>query len=351
MIKKNKAIFLIVLILAIIAIILVLSRDKSTFSKKDYDFAVADTSTVTKIFLVNKANQSVLFEKQSVGNWLLNGKYKAHPYGIKMLLETMTKITAKSPVPKSGHNNVIKQLATASTKVEIYQEVYRINIFGKIKLFKHEKLTKTYYVGNPTPDNMGTFMLLEGADIPFIVHILGLRGFVSSRFSTIERDWRDHTVFRAKLAEIKTLIMEVPKNPETSFKVESDGNRFVLYGLSDKQALSSYDTLKLMNFMTSFADLRFEALLNEIDPLRIDSITHSTPQQIITLIDKKGDTTKLKTFFKPNDAQRYNTEGGLYTEDLDRLYGLIHDGEDFILLQYFVFDKVLKDLDYFRVKE
>jgi hypothetical protein len=350
MLKKNKAIILIVVILTAIALILVLNRDKSTFSKKDYDFAVADTGSITKIYLVNKSNQSVLFEKQSVGNWLLNGKHKAHNYGINMLLETMTKITAKAPVPKKGHNNVISQLATASTKVEIYQEVYRINLFDKIKLFKHEKLTKTYYVGNPTPDNMGTFMLLEGADIPFIVHILGFRGFVSSRFSVVERDWRDHTVFRAKLAEIKSLTMEIPETPEKSFKIILDGNRFAIQQLSDKQNLPAYDTLKLLNFLTSFADLRFEALLNEIDASRIDSITHSIPKEIITLVKVNGDTTKVKTFFKPNDARKYDMEGGLYVHDLDRLYGLINNDEDFVLMQYFVFDKILKDIDYFKVQ-
>lgn len=349
MLKKNKAIFLIVIVLAIIAIILILGRDKSTFSKKDYDFAVADTASVTKIFLVNKSNKSILFEKQSLGNWKLNGKHKAHIYGVNMLLETMYKLSAKAPVPKSGHNNVISQLATASTKVEIYQEVYRINLLDKIKLFKHEKLTKTFYVGNPTPDNMGTFMLLEGADIPFIVHILGLRGFLSSRFSVVERDWRDHTVFKAKLVEIQSLTMEIPKSPEKSFKVFLEDNRFSIQRLIDKKTLPAYDTLKLMNFLTSFADLRFEALLNDIDQNRVDSITHSTPKEIITIIKHNGDTTRVKTFFKPNDSRKYDTEGGLYTHDLDRLYGLINNDEDFVLMQYFVFGTVLKDIDYFKV--
>jgi hypothetical protein len=34
--------------------------------------------------------------------------------------------------------------------------------------------------------------------------------------------------------------------------------------------------------------------------------------------------------------------------DVDRLYGLTHNNKDFVLLQYFVFDKVLRPLSYFE---
>ena len=108
-----------------------------------------------------------------------------------------------------------------------------------------------------------------------------------------------------------------------------------------------FDTLKVLNFMTAFSDLRYEALLNDIDPNKIDSISNSKPWFIISLVDVKGDTTMVKTFFKPNDSKQFDMEGKLYTVDIDRAYALVNDERDFVLIQYFVFDKILKPLSYF----
>ena len=99
--------------------------------------------------------------------------------------------------------------------------------------------------------------------------------------------------------------------------------------------------------MTAFSDLRYEALLNEMNAARKDSIIHSLPRNVIALIDAKGDTTVMKTFFKPNDERRIDLEGKLYVFDLDRAYALVNNDRDFVLIQYFVFDKVLKPLSFF----
>jgi hypothetical protein len=351
--KKNRTILIVVIILIVIAIVVIVSKSgKSTFSKKDVDFAVADTASVTKIFMADKKNRSVLLERMPGGSWRLNEKYKVRPSGVKMILGTLKKLTPKMPVPISAHNNIIAQLAAASVKVEVYQRVYRINLFDKLKLFPHEKLTKTFYVGSATADNMGTFMLLEGSDYPFVVHIPGLRGFVGPRFSVFEKDWRDHTVFHTKLADIKSVIMEIPREPENSFRVDVEGDNFKLTKLIDNSVVNGYDTLKLLNFMTAFADLRFESLMDEyVEPEKKDSIIHSVPQNILTVIDKNNDTTRAITFARPNENMAMDFEGNMYINDVDRLYALVNDNRDFVMLQYFVFDRVIRPLSYFEINK
>ncbi len=177
--KKNLLILVITLILLIIAAFLVIRQSSGTFGSGMKDFAVTDTASITKVFLADKNNNTILLDRKAPGDWLLNGTYRARNSGIKMLFETFSNLVPKFPVPKKAHNSVITQLAASSVKVEIYQQVYRIRLFG-IKLFPHEKLTKTYYVGGATQDNMGTFMLMEGAEVPFVVHLLGLRGICGS---------------------------------------------------------------------------------------------------------------------------------------------------------------------------
>ncbi len=340
--KKNKYILIIVIVLAVVAAFLWFSKSSGTISSAMKDFAVKDTTNITKIFLVDKKNKSVLLEKLKPGEWLLNGKYKVRKSGIDILMETMMRIVPKAPVPRSAHDNVVKQLAAASIKVEVYQEVYRIDLFG-LKLFPHEKLTKTYFVGNATADNMGTLMLMKGASIPFIVHILNFRGFVSPRYSTIENDWRDHAVFKTKLSDIRSITMEIPDAPNESFKVVNDNESLELYTFPNDEHIAGYDTLRLLDFMLSFSDLRFEAVLNQdVTQERIDSVRNSTPKFILTLNDEKNETTQLKAFYRPNDDKRFDeTTGKLYVHDLDRLYAFVNDGDDFLMIQYFVFGKVL----------
>jgi hypothetical protein len=113
------------------------------------------------------------------------------------------------------------------------------------------------------------------------------------------------------------------------------------------EQVNHFDTLKLLNFLTAFNDLRYEALLNELDARRKDSIIHSVPWYVFTLVDSKGDTSIMKTFYKPNDNRQFDMEGNLYVMDVDRAYALVNGDRDFVLIQYFVFDKILKPLPYF----
>lgn len=344
--KKHIIILLFTLLLIVAALFLIFNRGSGTFKKDTKEFAVKDTATITKVFLADKRNHTVLLERVGNWEWLLNGSYKARNSGIRLLFETFKHLVPKYPVPKSGHDNIVAQLAAASIKVEIYQEVYRIDLFG-IKLLPHEKLTKTYYVGGATQDNMGTFMLMDGADVPFVVHLLGFRGYVAPRYSTMEKDWRDHTVFKNNLADIQQVIMEIPEEPDNSFKIIKGKNELQLINFESNEVIPQYDTLRLLNFLTAFSDIRYEALLNDMASKRMDSIIQSIPKNILTVIDTNGDSTTIFTYFKPNDRQAINMEGNLYIHDLDRLYALINDKKDFVLIQYYVFDKVLRPLSYF----
>jgi hypothetical protein len=114
-------------------------------------------------------------------------------------------------------------MSAIAKKIEIYQIRPRINLFNKVKLFPRETLTKTYYIGDVTQDNQGTYMLMEGADEPYIVHIPGFRGFVSTRYSTVKADWRDFTVFKTPIGEIASVQVEFPLDPGQSFRMDVEG--------------------------------------------------------------------------------------------------------------------------------
>ncbi|HOX77309.1 MAG TPA: DUF4340 domain-containing protein [Bacteroidales bacterium] len=350
--KKNRIILIITLILIIIAAILVFSTSTSTLNRRVSDFSVQDTASVTKIFMADKSNNELLLERQPDGSWIVDGKFQVQQAKISAFLKTLKDLTVRSPVPLAARDNVIKRMAVLAKKVEIYQVKPAISLFNRVNLFPREKLTKVYYVGDVTQDNQGTYMLMEGADDPFIVHITGFRGFVSSRYSTIRADWRDFTVFKTPINRIRSVRVEYPQKPEQSFEVDVLDNQNVsLVSLADNRNVA-YDTLRTLHFLTSFEDVRFESLLAHlIEKEFIDSVSASTPKTIISLTDTDGRVNRIKIFNKKSFAPYYSEDGAMLEPvDLDRAYALVNEEEDFVLIQYFVFDKVTRTLDFLTGK-
>jgi hypothetical protein len=351
--KKNRPLLIVTLILVIIGILFVVNRRYTTLDDAESGFAIGDTSKVCRIFMVDKNNRSVELQRETTAKWTLNDKYLAHNFNISMLLGTMHDVTVRYPVPIAVRDNVIKRMASIGRKVEIYQQGYRINLFDRIKLFPYEKLTRTYYVGDATPDNMGTYMLMEAAANPYVVFLPSLRGFIYPRYSTDETDWRDHTIFKTPLKDFASVTLEFMEKPEESFRVDADteGN-FTLTTLVNNTR-HGFDTLRMLQFVTAFKDIRFEAVLtNKLEASYIDSVASGPGVHIITLQDKDGDEFVVRTFRKSGISRFYDKEGAaLEPLDLDRMYAFVNNDRDFVLIQYFVFDKVLRTASYLQKKE
>ena len=351
--KNNRVTIIITAILVVIAAVLIWNnRYLSTLQGESSDFQVWDTASVTKIYLADRKNRESLLERQDQG-WTLNKTYKAHPKQVQYLLTTLYKIRVKMPVSVASHDNIVKQMASQSTKVEVYQIVPRINLFDKIKLFYHEKRTKVFYVGDATMDSSGTFMLKEGADKAYIVYIPSFRGFITTRFTANPDDWRDHTIFNTSMTDIQSVSLEFNEDPEGSFRVDNIGKyRYKLTRLYDNKELP-IDTVKVMNFLQGFKGpdgkgLSFEALFtNTLPQERIDSIAQSPYLHRLVLTDKKGNVQEMKTF-KKLVLNGVTDMGELGEVDRDRMYALVDDGKDFVLIQNYVFDKVLHDVRYYE---
>mgnify|MGYP006863474409 FL=1 len=90
-----------------------------------------------------------------------------------------------------------------------------------------------------------------------------------------------------------------------------------------------------------------------MSPATIDSIMQSHPMFDVTLVDDNNDTTYIITYMKGELSEeiRDETYNELLPDDRDRFYALINDGEDFVLMQYYVFDKIIKPLSYFKTTD
>jgi len=347
--KRNRVAILLVVILAVItAALLLFKNHKNTLDKKNSSFAIEDTASITKVFLADKENNTVTLTRVNPSQWRVNDEFNAAKDAINVLLKTLMSVEVKEPVSKSGREQIVKLLATTSVKVEIYQKVYRINLFDKIKWFPHEKLTKTYYVGCATQNNMGTYMLIEGTDNPYITHIFGFNGFLTTRYSPLVKDWRDHVVFSMKYPQIKSVSIKIMDDPKNSFKaVKKSPKDFELFSLLDNKQVSGFDTIKMMELFSAFEDVRYEALVNDLDKLKKDSVISAKPYIIIDVEGSDGKTYSVTSFLRKAPEDEIDQQGNPVIYDRDRLFALINDKKDLVLIQFYTFSTIFKPLGYY----
>ena len=341
--NKNKIGFIVVILLVAIALAFVLTDKNSTLWSEDSQFSVKDTANIVKIYMVDKNNQSVMFDRTEKG-WILNGKEKAHKENVIMLLKTIKSLSVKYPVSQKSHNNVVKVMAGSSVKVEIYKNDHYINI-GGIHLFPYVSKARVFYVGAATQDNMGSYMLMEGADRPYVVSMPGFRGFVSARFTTNPKDWQSHAIFRIPYKNIAEITVEKVENPGQSFQIRKLDEGYEIMSLKYRQIVPVYDTVALYTFLDSFKNVNFEALIDDMPQQKIDSLLSSTPVHILNITETNGEKHELKTYKMLAGPHQEDIYGFEPEYDLDRMYAW-YEGR-MVMVQYFTFDKITRPIEYF----
>lgn len=330
----NKKLFRFILLglLLIVALILMLNEHKGSYKKELRDFAIEDTSTVDKIFLVNKENKQILLEKQK-GHWVLNEKYEARKDLVNLILKTLHRVKVKEPVGNAAIETIIKNMAVKSTKVEIYQ---------------NKKLVKTIYVGGPTPDSRGTYMLIDGSNRPFVVEIPGFKGYLSTRFSTSENNWKSQMMLTYKTDEISEVSLTNNLNPEASFTIKHQKNNLELIDKSGN-AVSNFDTAKVKQYLFEFHKKAYSKFADDVPQEYIDSILQTSPMYIIDLKLTNGTEKIHKAYNKPGWGY-LDFEGTPMKKDPDYFFFLMDNG-DFVYAQYFSFDPIFKGIKDFMNKE
>lgn len=350
--KRNIIILSIVIIVAIAAFIVMRAGSKTATFQQDYH--IEDTASITKIFISDKDNHNVLLEKTGCNNtdsaWVVDGQYTASQPVVDLLLETLNTMRIRQQVNKNATANVIKRLAANSVKVEVYQQVYFINWFkGKFKLFPHEKLTNTYFVGYETQDQQGTHMYREGDKVPYIIHIPGFRGFLGPRFPTSKWAWRSHRITATDIKHLQRVELEIPANPAESFAIIRNGNNFEMELLASHSVVNGFDTARVAQLLSSFSNLNFDEFAQAVPNTNFDTSFSQAPRTILRITNTDGRTRELKTYIKyknPDDIKAMPDPELYETFDVNRLYAII-DNTDTVLIQYYTFDNILQPASYF----
>lgn len=343
--KPNRIAIILVIILGALSFWFIINNKKGTIKETLRDFAVTDTAEVDKIFLADKKGNSSTLERNPSGQgWTVNGKYQVRMDVMQTLLGTMKKVDIKEPVGKKAMDNVIKQLAADAIRCEIYSD---------------NELVKAYYIGSYTQDMTGTYMILMDPETmkpsakPFITYIPGFEGYLTTRYITEEKLWRDRTAMRYIPSEIQSVKLEIPDRPELGYELAVKGNNdYELAMLTGKEKVENIDPLAVKQYLSYFQQLNFESLDMGMTQKEIDSTLKSTPLNILTVTDNKGNKNRIKFFArKPKQEERLDPDGNVVKYDPDRMNALLENTNDVVIVQYYVFGKVMPPAGYFQKKK
>ncbi|MBK7588999.1 MAG: DUF4340 domain-containing protein [Bacteroidetes bacterium] len=325
--NKNILYLLALVLLAALTYYFVFREEGEVFDKKEANFTVQDTAAVKTIFLSNLQNENIKLQKEN-GVWTLNDSMIPRPDAVHALLNVLHQQKPVQPVSVAYHDEVIKELSTHHTKVEVYTEA------GK---------THTFYVGrNPGPNNE-TYMLNEQAKRPYLVKIPLQELFVGVRYFTKISEWRNKKILYAA-APIEKVSVVYKDSTQFSYQLLHDASTLTLTGsYTIEKPLNQqrvYDYLKLLDniYCTGFED----------DYIYKDSTIRKGRQLATAIIKRKDQPEQEITFyFKPtSQGTKKIIYIGKEEYDYDLFFGLLNK-KDFILMGRKSTEKVLRSFPEF----
>ena len=334
---KRSRLYLAILVVLIPAAILFFIRNPfKSFDANPRNFSFKDTASVTTIFLADKNGGTCKLERTAEG-WMANQKYKCRSEAILNLLEAIKQVDVKMPVRKEMQPAIIKELASGAVKVEVYAG---------------DELVRQFFVGHEAEDGEGSYMLLSDVgsgknfEEPYICWIPGFVGFLQPRFITNENEWRDRVVMNYIPPQLKSIQVDYSgAYADSSFAILLNGT--TQFSLLWKGSTIAFEEARMKQYLAYFQNISYEVLLTGKSKKLQDSLYKAGPFCRITLTKTDGSSDQYK-FYRKQFLGDVNPDFGVrYDYDPDRLYMSFDKDNQWALVQYFVFGKILASPSYF----
>ncbi|MDP4210244.1 MAG: hypothetical protein Q8928_15635 [Bacteroidota bacterium] len=320
--KKYKFHLIVIGILLVIAISLYLKDKPGTLAVNSKTFAVTDTSAITTIRIKAENNEVVL--ERSGDNWRINNSLNAKPRTINTFLKLLMNLEVSAPVANSMKKEAIGSFANSIS----------VSVETSGKVVKSYLLTENMHLG------IGSLIMLNNETEPYVVRVPGFDGQVSMLFPANPQFWRDRTIFRYRPADVLSIEVNYPTNPQRSFA-------YNFLGPDNLQikSLKSTNSIKISkdiarSYLNNFASVPFETQLTTRAKAVFDSLKTQPAYCEISVKNAANQTNTVKTYRIPvaKQAQPF---------DLNRLYAVIQNDTVPTIIKFTDFDPIMKEFNDF----
>lgn len=289
--NRQNTLTLVLLTLLVILGILYLMRGESqtTLDESGSDFAVADTSQITSIRLTDFRNnkpsgEEIRLERRDDGTWALNEQYTALPKKVDNLLKTIKLIRVKEAVSEEARTVIFRILKSRHIRVEIETR---------------NGDDKVYFVGSPDHTQKGTYMLMDGAEDPYVTYIPGFNGYLTPRFLPFEDEWREKVVFEAGPALLSRISLQ-SGNPDSTWHLEKTQTGWRLDGTAPVDTAILYRYLQRLKGKVYAQEFAAQAVPHARDSLQ------QIPPDLTYFLGQQADTVAyLEIWRRPEDPGTY----------------------------------------------
>lgn len=316
---RKNLILLAIILLGLGAYFLFISgREQSSVDLDNIQFAIEDTSAVYTIHLsqYNKGevSRSLALLRTQDGSWSLNDQYTAFQPRINQLLRVMHLIRVKELLAPKGQATGENLLADANLHVEAFD--------------RSGNSIRSYYIGSPAKNGQGNLMKLEDAEMPVIVEMPGLQGFVTNYFSLEPLFWRENLLFDGSIDALQAISIQY-NDGRTSFAIARNIN-----GIDWDFALDSRqpDPVALKQYLDNFKGKVYaESFAFENYPGLYEQLSGRNPDVSILVQNRNGDERQFHLYKRSDNPNNY--------------FGWIEGQNELLTIQTFVIDKYLKTLE------
>lgn len=331
---KTYHYLLLLLLLTIGAVFAMRSRNNQTTQAADTRFAFKDTADITRIHILDRDGRKANLVRQANGKWRVNDRVNARQDAVNILLSTIYKVFVIKPVPNTALENALNSCENPAKTVEIYTD-------------NPDQAAQRYYIGAPAPNKMGTYMLLDGSERPYIVGIPAFEGYLLPRYFTHEEQWRDRTVFNYAPDQVAWIKADYHNTPQHSFLLtvkDNAKNEYSIEPLDPKyKRIGNPQAMAIDSLLWSLGNKEIEAYANDYP--KLDSLEKAQPICHYTVAGKDGTQHTAIIFLAPitrRAKQQSDGRGNLLQFDNERYFAFVNEGKDLAIMQRYVFDNVLK---------
>ncbi|MBN2893814.1 MAG: DUF4340 domain-containing protein [Bacteroidales bacterium] len=308
--------FFLTFLISTICTFLFSSCNESTLKKTETNFAIKDTSLITKIIITSN-NEQLTLEKKNY-SWLINGKFIANKTEIDRTLITLNLIELKSPLPENAIETVLKKIKT-QTHVEIYDK---------------EKVIKSFYLGDFS-NNSGNIILLDESETPYICYIPTFNFDLRLNFNLDEKSWMSKVIFHYSSDEIKQIKL-TNNDLNEGFCLNIENNNYTVSQTCNSDEFNNVDKDAVSHYLSYFENVTFVNYFENYEQSTIDSLLKETYSFEIQIIDTNNEQIELKAYPMIFENMK----------DKNNFVGLLNKKE-LILAKYYDFDLIMKNYTYF----
>lgn len=318
---RNKKIFFISIVIILLFGLFFIEENKTSSFNTEL-FSVTDTLSINKIIISDRYDNEIELRRNN-NQWIVNDSYLVRNDAIKTLLSTLKNIRIKNLLSNEIEKNIEKQISTLGVGVIIYNNNKKINSF---------------IVGPSTRDHLGTYVYHFKTKKTYSTHIPGFNGFLSPRFgiqaNRIEiNNWRNPTLINYQPNLIDSIFSYNFSNSAKSFKLICGKENNIKNYQNEIIKDVNFGTLNL--FRNSFTNLNVEKYLNDT----LKNNLNNPSKKLIIYSKNNIDSLVFYTINseQDDDSNDYNIKRKI----------AIKNNEDICLVQDYVFNKVLINIDDF----